>query len=305
MGMRFFRVVLLAFAAFTLTSLALAQDEPTIKQIYDTAKSGQVDKARQMTQEVLRNHPKSAKAHFVMAELDAAQGRAAEAKGELSQAESLAPGLPFAKPEAVQALRSRLTAKPALSGSTTAAPAAAAPVREAPSQSFPWSWILLGAVGIAVVATLMRSRAAARSAPAYPGNYGAPSAGDWGRQPTGYGPQPYGPGPTPAQPGMGGNIMGGLATGLAIGAGALAAEEIGRHMMGNREQHNLGSGNTGPVSNPQSDSSLANDAGIGGIGRVMSDDGGAMPDDFGINDAGSWDDGGGSFGGGDGGGWDS
>jgi uncharacterized protein len=273
-----------------------------------------VDKARQMTQEVLRNHPKSAKAHFVMAELDAAQGRAAEAKGELSQAETLAPGLPFARPEAVQALRTRLSAKPALSsaGSESSAVAAAA-VREAPrSQSFPWGWILLGAVGIAVVATLMRSRAAARSAPAYPqNNYGAPSAGDWGRQPPGsgpppgYGPQPYGP--APAQPGMGGNIMGGLATGLAIGAGALAAEEIGRRMLGSHDQHNLASGSAGPVAHPQSDSSLAQDAGIGDIDRLAGGGGGtALPDDFGINDAdaGSWDDGG-SFGGADGGGWDS
>ncbi|MGZ5194074.1 MAG: tetratricopeptide repeat protein [Ramlibacter sp.] len=304
MAMRILRIVLLALAAFGLTGLALAQSEPTIKQIYDTAQSGQVDKARQMAQDVLRNHPKSAKAHFVMAQLDAAQGRTAEAREQLSQAESFAPGLPFARPEAVQALRSKLSAKPALRDSDYESPAVAAPVRDAPRSSFPWGWILLGAVGLAVVATVMRSRAAARSAPVDPNNYGAPSAGDWGRQPAGYGPQPYGP--APAQPGMGGNIMGGLATGLAIGAGALAAEEIGRRMLGSHEQHNLGSGATGPVAHPQSDSSLARDAGIGDIDRLTSGGSGpALPDDFGINDAGSWDDGGGSFGGGDGGGWDS
>jgi uncharacterized protein len=311
MAMRFFRIVLLAFAALGLTSLALAQDEPTIKQIYDTAQSGQLDKAREMTQEVLRNHPKSAKAHYVMAELDAAQGRTADARSELSQAESLAPGLPFARPDAVQALQSRLTAKSAVSSAGAGSPALATPAPEpARGQSFPWGWVVLGAVGIAVVATVMRSRAAARSAPAYPpaNNYGAPSAGDWGRQPTGYGPQPYGPAPAPS--GMGGNIMGGLATGLAVGAGALAAEEIGRRMLGSHEQHNLGSGGaggTGPVTHPQSDSSLANDAGIGDIDRLAGGGGGpALPDDFGINDAdaGSWDDGG-SFGGDDGGGWDS
>ena len=309
MNLRILRIVLLALAAFGLTSLALAQSEPTIKQIYDTAQSGQVDKARQMTQEVLRNHPKSAKAHFVMAELDAAQGRAGEARDELSQAESFAPGLPFARPDAVQALRDKLSAKPALRGSNDTSPAVVAPVRDAPRASFPWGWILLGAVGIAVLATVMRSRAAARSSPGYPNNYGAPSAGDWGRQPTGYGPQPYGPqpyGPAPGQSGMGGNIMGGLATGLAVGAGALAAEEIGRRILGSHEQHNLDSGARGPVSHPQSDSPLARDAGLGDIDRLTGGGGGpALPDDFGINDAGSWDDGGGSFGGDDGGGWDS
>jgi uncharacterized protein len=158
--------------------------------------------------------------------------------------------------------------------------------------SLPWGWILFGAIALAVIATLLRSRAEARSAPPYPDNYagnradnyGAPSAGDWGRQPV-----------QPAQPGMGGNIMGGLATGLAVGAGVVVAEEIGRRMVGGHEQHNLGAGATGPVASPQSDSSLANDAGIGGIDRLAG------------GDADAWDDGG-SFGGsGDdgGGGWDS
>ena len=293
--------------AFGLAGLALAQGEPTIKQIYETAQSGQVEKARQMTQQVLRDHPKSAKAHFVMAELDANQGRAAEARDQLSQAEALAPGLPFARPEVVQALRAKLSAKPALRDPDYVdATAAAAPVRGAPAApSFPWGWVLLGAAGVAVVATVMRSRSAARSAGgAYPPNNNAgPSAGDWGRQPAGYGPQP-GYGPAPAQPGMGGNIMGGLATGLAVGAGVLAAEEIGRRMLGSHERRGQDP-STG--SHPQNDSSLASDAGIGGIDRVAGDTGGALPDNFGINDAGSWDDGGGSFGGGgdDGGGWDS
>jgi uncharacterized protein len=151
--------------------------------------------------------------------------------------------------------------------------------------SLPWGWILLGAIAIAIVASVLRSRAEARSAPVYPpGN-------EWGRQPAGYGVPPYGA--PPAQPGMGGgNLMGGLATGAAIGLGALAAEEIGRHMLGGgHDGHNAGPG-AGPVSQPRSDSSLANDAGIGGIDRLMG------------GDADSWDDGG-SFGGGDGGGWDS
>ena len=75
--MRNLRTLLLAFAALLFVGLALAQGDPTIQEIYATAKSGQVDKARQMTQQVLSDHPKSAKAHFVMAELDASQGRTA------------------------------------------------------------------------------------------------------------------------------------------------------------------------------------------------------------------------------------
>jgi uncharacterized protein len=158
--------------------------------------------------------------------------------------------------------------------------------------SLPWGWILLGAIAIAIVASIWRSRAEARSGPAYPpARDAAPSATEWGRQPAGYGAQPYGA--PPAQPGMGGNIMGGLATGVAIGAGALMAEEIGRHMLGSHESHNFSSDGAGPVSHPQSDSSLANDAGLGSIDHLGGGDGGAW------DDGGSPGDSGGDGGGGD------
>ena len=69
--------------------------------------------AQTMIQQVLVLHPKSAKAHFVQAELAARQGQIARAREALAEAEKLAPGLPFAKPEAVQSLRAVLAAKPA------------------------------------------------------------------------------------------------------------------------------------------------------------------------------------------------
>lgn len=322
MSLKTLRFVLLAMLTFAFAGLALAQDEPSIKQIYDTAQSGQLDKARQMTQEVLRNHPKSAKAHFVMAELDAAKGDAGAARTELAQAESLAPGLPFASPEAVQALRARVSSAPTVRSPDASRAPAAVPTREAPSApAFPWGMVILGAAVVAVVATMLRRRSAARAAaaagPGYgPNVYDAPVAGQgYGAQP-GYGPPPgyggqpgYGPQPGYApqqQPGMGGRVMGGLATGLAVGAGALAAQEIGRRMMGEHGQQGVGSGMD---SHPGSagDSQLARDAGAGAVGGASSDPG--LPNDFGIADGGSWDDGGGSFdmggGGDDGGSWDS
>ena len=66
--------------------------------------------------------------------------------------------------------------------------------------------------------------------------------------------------------------MGGVATGLAVGAGVMAAEAIGRNLMGN---HNLPAGQS---------NNLGND-----FQPVNSnpDMGGA---DFGIADTGSWDD---------------
>ena len=81
---------------------AMAQTEPTLNQIYDAAQAGRMEQAQTMIQQVLVLHPKSAKAHFVQAELAARQGQIARAREALAEAEKLAPGLPFAKPEAVQ-----------------------------------------------------------------------------------------------------------------------------------------------------------------------------------------------------------
>ncbi|MDR3409677.1 MAG: hypothetical protein P4L87_01835 [Formivibrio sp.] len=49
---------------------------------------------------------------FGQHELYARQGKLAQARESLTTAEKSAPGLRFAKPETVQALRSQLTAKP-------------------------------------------------------------------------------------------------------------------------------------------------------------------------------------------------
>jgi hypothetical protein len=82
---------------------------------------------------------------------------------------------------------------------------------------------------------------------------------------------------------MGGQVMGGLATGLAIGAGAIAAQEIGRRMMdGQDHAQGIGGGDGGHhAGGSAADSQLARDAGLGSVG---------------IDDSASWDDGGGSFG---------
>ena len=67
-------------------------------EIYTTAQAGKLDQAQVMIQQVLISHPKSAKAHFVQSELYARQGNLGRAREALSNAEKLAPGLPFARP---------------------------------------------------------------------------------------------------------------------------------------------------------------------------------------------------------------
>ena len=108
--------------ALAAPAIALAQrsastaqvHEPTIDDIYKAAQIGHFSDADRMMEQVLKAHPSSAKAHFVHSELLAKEGRLTAAKAEYATADELAPGLPFAKPEAVAGLLQRLdTSTPA------------------------------------------------------------------------------------------------------------------------------------------------------------------------------------------------
>jgi hypothetical protein len=107
-GRLFSLILLVALLAFTAGLRAQTAAEPTVHQIYQAAERGDVRGARAMIDEVLAQHPKSGKAHYVKAELAARDNDAATARSELATAEKLAPGLPFAKPEAVSALRAQV-----------------------------------------------------------------------------------------------------------------------------------------------------------------------------------------------------
>jgi hypothetical protein len=309
----------LAVAALLGFGLAMAQSEPTLKQVYAEAQAGRLEQAQVMMQQVLVAHPGSAKAHFVQAELSARQGKMSHAREALATAEKLAPGLPFAKPEAVQALRTQLAAKnsaPANNGSSSRALATAAPAAysapAAPASSFPLGLgLALGGGAIALVIFLMRKKPTSASMPpaayanpaAMPGGLngqqgfgmgntmgnnagGGAMAPGFGQQP-GYGQQPaYG---QPAGMGLGGKVMGGLATGLAVGAGVMAAQAIGKSLMGH---------DTPPAHQPDN---LANNNGFEPL--ASNNDLGGQ--NFGVNDAGSWDDGDALASSGDGGDWDS
>ena len=207
-------VAALAVAAFMIGP-ALAQ-EPTLSQVYQAAESGNIAQAQRMMDEVLRAHPNSAKAHFVEAELLAKQGRLAAAEAELSTAERLDPGLPFAKPQAVQELKRRVASSSGLG---------MAPAR---TSGIPWTTLLLGAGLVALIIVVVRAmrRQTSTSLPAGSG-YGAPASA----QP--YASGPVGPG---GGGGIGSGILGGLATGAALGAGMVAGEALA---------HRLGGGHSG------------------------------------------------------------
>jgi hypothetical protein len=292
-------VVVASFLGLGLgANLAMAQAEPTLNQVYATAQTGKLDEAQVMMQQVLVAHPNSAKAHFVQGELYARRGDMSRAREALAIAEKLAPGLPFAKPEAVQALRTQLSAKsaPATRPATTQMAAPVAAVAAPASQSSSWGLPLLLAGGVLVAGYfIFRRKTSAALVPQQPtyANQGglngpqtfgmANGAGGVGMQP-GYGQGGYG---QPAGSGMGGRIMGGVATGLAVGAGVMAAQAIGRNLMGD---HNTPSN--------------ASDSGGGNNYQPIESNTNMGGQDFGINDTSSWDDGGSSDVGG-GGDWDN
>jgi hypothetical protein len=320
--MKSFRIVqrlapwLAGFALAVSGVAAMAQAEPTLNQVYTAAEAGRLADAQVMMQQVLVAHPDSAKAHFVDAEIAARAGKIPRARESLARAEKLAPGLPFAKPEAVTSLRNKIASGASVSPrssfdvqppvkqqrSADTAPASAS------TSSFPLGLgLALGGGAIALVLLAMRRKSAATNAdPASYADRGGMNGGLAGPQtfggggaaaPMGYGQPGYGqpgygqPGYGQA-PGMGSRVMGGLATGVAVGAGVMAAEAIGRNLMGH-ERHP--DGNTGNA--------------------IASNDYAPVPDNnydmggqnFGVNDGGSWDDGGGTFSGGDvgGGDWDT
>ncbi|MDR0478463.1 MAG: tetratricopeptide repeat protein [Burkholderiaceae bacterium] len=239
---------------------------PTVDQVYQAAKAGNYAQAQSMMDEVLREHPDSAKAHFVQAELLAGQGKLAAARGELNTAQRFDPNLSFARPAAVQALKSRL-----------GAPSGSAQVRQQPAGSIlagsqrggiSWGPIIILVVVVALVLMFLRSRRPR----AFGNGMGS------GMMPGGpAGPMGYGPGgaammPPQAGGGMGSGIMGSLATGAAVGAGMIAGESLMHKVLGDGSQRQI---------LPANDTSN-NDTGNYDMGG----------NDFGLNDTGSWDGGG-------------
>ena len=113
--------------AVALSGPVAAAGDPSMHEIYEAANSGRLAQAQEMIGTVLKDHPDSAKAHYVAAELDAKQGLYTGAREQLATAERLAPGLPFAKADAVAALKAEIGgsgARPAeRSGGFVAAPA--------------------------------------------------------------------------------------------------------------------------------------------------------------------------------------
>jgi hypothetical protein len=263
-GVKFMLKILIAFAllfsVLSFTTPGFAEGGITLHQVYLAAEAGKFSEAQSMMDKVLRDHPNSAKAHFVEAELLARQGQFSKAEAELNSAERLQPGLPFAKPEALQNLKNRI----ASASNGPARPNSNSVRQGMPVNPREWMPAILLIAGIALVIGLIgfMSRRNARMNPV--NNYA-------GNMPGG-----SGAGPVMGQS-AGSGIMGSLATGAAMGAGVVAGEAL-MHKFLDGDRH----GNTNEPSlqdnSPWNTSdNNADDSGMGGA-------------DFGVDDASSWDD---------------
>jgi hypothetical protein len=248
--------------------LAYADNVPTIHQVYQAAETGDLNGAHQMVEQVLKAHPESAKAHYVDAEILVRQGNLSDAKNELTKAEQLAPGLPFAKPQAVQSLKQHLAVSSNVQMSTS--PMGTSQPNNHP---IPWTMILLGLGALIVIWLAIRSFTSRNTNQYNGGNNGGNGAypnpnNPYGPTPGFGGGQPY----PPQSSGLGGGIMSGLATGAAAGAGFVAGEELMHHFMDTPSSNaNSNNVNNTPIVNEE----------------PTYDMGGS---DFGLKDDSSWDD---------------
>jgi len=248
--------------------------DPTIDQVYEAARSGHLDQAQQMMNQVLRDHPNSAKAHYIEAEISARAANFPRAREELAKAQQLDPSGSFAKPESLAALQRELAH--GASGAYGGAYPGVYRVQE--RHSFPWGLILLIFAGVVIVWALLGRRRNSYSVNQYPSSGVPPGGPGYG---PGYGPSGYGP--PMGGGGMGSGIVGGLASGLAIGAGVAAGEELVHHFVDQ-------DGNRIPAPPPDYIPPPDDNSNMGG-------------NDFGVSDGSSWDDSGSSSGGGGGDDW--
>lgn len=251
--------VLAVFAVMSLASGITYAADPSLHEVYQSTAAGNYKQAHAMMDQVLHDHPGSSKAHYVVAELYAKEGRLDAAQAELATAEKLAPGLPFANPEAVTQLRSRIDATSLITPVGKPLPA--------PGSGISWKLILFASLLVAAIVYFIRSlnrpQVITSASAAYPSTGGGGYA-----QPVGGGVSPVGPA---GGGGMGTGILGGLATGAAVGAGMVAGEVLMHKVLGGSQGHTSQIIDTAPVSVPHSSFDMGGN-------------------DFGVSDGGSWDD---------------
>jgi uncharacterized protein len=167
---------------------------PSPSQIQSMINAGQEGQAVQALQNVLESHPKSGVAWYLLAEAYDAQNNEVSVGTALNMAERSDPGLPFANPQEVAALKAHIAAAQPQSGGSGGHTA------------------ILVIVGLLLLMLVLRFLPG-RDTAARNYGYTAPPP------PPGTPPYGFGYNPTGAGAGMGSALMGGLAAGAGFAAG--------------------------------------------------------------------------------------
>ena len=222
--MRILAALLLSLASATAFAL------PTVEDVQHAVHRGDYAAAESMVREVLVARPDNARAHYLLSELLAHEGKLNEARTQAATARQLDPSLRFTAPERFRQFENELAATPKAKSPGTAPvavprraeePAAggakSASDSSAGGSSMLWLLILLG-----VGAFFLFVRRRPQQPPGYGGGYPAPN----GMPPAGSGyPGGYPGGYPPAQP------PGGVGRTVAAGLGGLAAGMVAEHLL--------------------------------------------------------------------------
>lgn len=210
--------LLLSLILLAATAVASAADSP--KDVQALIARGDFPGAEAALREAITEHPQSAKAHYVLAEVLAHEGNIGEAKAEANKAAALDPATHFTDPAKFQAFQQKLNQALAPATRASAAPVRYAESRPAPAREsgggFGLGGIALVGLVIVVVAFLWsrRRRAADQPFPGYGQVPPPPPGSPYGGAPGGY--PGYAP---PPSSGVGSTIaagVGGLAAGMLL-----------------------------------------------------------------------------------------
>lgn len=247
--------LILSIVFMLLASSLFAQNAPTVGEIYRTVEHGDLTRASRMIQVVLREHPNSAKAHYVDAEILVKEGRLEQARKEFQAAKSISPRLSFVSASSVRELEGALYENNNH----------AMPIK---SSHFPVMTVILLIIAILFIFFIIRSYRKKRNMVQNPyanNNTSANNSNNGGYQNT--------------RSGFGG-MASGLASGLAAGAGFAAGEELFDHFT--HDDNRDVSADDSSLQDSSDDQSLDSDFGISDDSSWGDDSSG----DFGGDD--SW-----------------
>ncbi|MGC9270400.1 tetratricopeptide repeat protein [Acidiphilium sp.] len=249
------RVAMISVAIAVFQMPAHADIGPTPQQLQSMIAQGHEKAALTELQSVIRAHPQSGVAWFLVAEAQDAEGHRDAARRALAKAENISPGLPFARSDRVAALKAHLTEPPVGSGSRIS----------------PVVLVIGGLVGLFLLLRLFARSRRIPSLPTNQGGFGSPGMAAGGSQPFG----PFGAGPQPTAMGTSGSGIGGaLVSGLAAGAGFAAGERLIDDLTGaTRGGRDTEAGPADdPTPVPDRDDGLSNQAGWDDSGSTQADD---------------------------------